>query len=195
MLCVLKRSLLAGLAALALLLGGCTALLIGGAAVTTIVIANDERSISDFIDDSALLVKINNEILADANLSKAAYVNVTVNHGIVLLTGTAPSEYLKQRAGTIASSTEGVRQVVNQLRIAAKVGATQHSSDAYLASKVKTLLIKSEMIDASRINVVAENGTVFLMGLITQQEADRVTSVVRRVGGVERVVKVFEIIR
>jgi osmotically-inducible protein OsmY len=195
MLHVLKRSLLAGLAALALLLSGCTALLIGGAAVTTIVIVNDERSIGDFIDDSALLVKINNEMLTDANLSKAAYVNVTVNHGIVLLTGTAPNEYLKQRAGTIASSTEGVRQVVNQLRIAAKVGAAQHSSDAYLASKVKTLLITSEMIDASRINVVAENGTVFLMGLITQQEADRVTSVVRRAGGVERVVKVFEIIR
>lgn len=193
MLYVLKKSLLALLAAM--LLSGCTALLIGGAAVTTIVIANDERSIGDFIDDSALFVKINNAMLTDANLSKAAYVNITINHGIVLLTGTAPSEYLKQRAGTIASSTEGVRQVVNQLRIAAKVGAAQHSSDAYLASKVKTLLIQSEMIDASRINVVAENGTVFLMGLITQQEADRVTSVVRRVGGVERVVKVFEIVR
>ena len=189
----IKACLLAGMLALLPALSACTAIIIGGAAVTTIIIANDERSLGAIIDDTSIEIKVASALANDPGLSKHAYISATSTNGIVLLIGTAPSMSMKETAGRLANSTDGVRQVVNQVEIGNKPGTGQISSDAYLASKVKTLLFSAEKMDATRINVAVSNDTVYLMGLVSQAEADQATAVARKVGGVKRVVKVFEI--
>ena len=183
----------AGMLTLLIALGGCTAILIGGAAVTTVIVANDERSLGSIIDDTAIELKVTSRLKDNTSLHDLAYIDVTSTNGIVLLIGTVPSIGLKETAGRIAASDYTVRQVVNQLEIGSKPGPGRISSDAYLAGKVKTLLFSSEKMDATRINVAVFNDIVYLMGLVSKAEADKATAVVRKVGGVERVVKVFEI--
>ncbi|HBE91497.1 MAG TPA: hypothetical protein DDW55_02865 [Gammaproteobacteria bacterium] len=189
----IKACLYAGILALLPVLNGCTAIIIGGAAVTTIIIANDQRSLGSIIDDTNIEIKISSKLKHHSGLSEHAYIGTTSTNGIVLLIGTAPTVGLKETASQQASSVDGVRQVVNQIEIGSKPSNSQISSDAYLASKVKTLLYSAEKMDATRINVAASNDVVYLMGLVTQTEADNATAVVRKVGGVKRVVKVFEI--
>jgi len=190
----IKIGLLAGLLALLPALGACTAIIIGGAAVTTIIIANDERSLGAIIDDTSIEIKVATALKDNPGLSEQSYISATSTNGIVLLIGTAPNMALKDTAGRLARSVYGVRQVVNQVEIGGKPGTVQISSDAYLASKVKTLLYSAEKMDATRVNVAVSNDTVYLMGLVSQAEADQATAVARKVGGVKRVVKVFEII-
>jgi osmotically-inducible protein OsmY len=190
----IKVGLLAGMLTLLPALGACTAIIIGGAAVTTIIIANDERSLGAIIDDTSIEIKVASALKDNAGLSEQSYISATSTNGIVLLIGTAPSMAHKDTAGRLAKSVYGVRQVVNQVEIGSKPGTAQISSDAYLASKVKTLLYSAEKMDATRINVAVSNDTVYLMGLVSQTEADQATAVARKVGGVKRVVKVFEII-
>ena len=184
---------LAAIVTLSLAMGGCTAVLIGGAAVTTIIIANDQRSLGSIIDDTSIEIKVADKLNDHAVLKEHAYINPTSTNGIVLLIGSAQTRTLKETAGRLARSVEGVRQVVNQIEIGPKPGAGMISGDAYLATKVKTLLFTNEKMDATRINVAVYNDVVYLMGLVSRAEADKATAVARKVGGVKRVVKVFEI--
>jgi len=179
--------------ALAMNLTGCTAILIGSAAVLTVNVVKDQRSMGAMIDDTTIDVKVLQGLAKDPGLAAAADVEVMVNNGIVLLTGTAPNGELQQRAGEIAAGYQGVRQVVNQVRIAGKPSNSDKTGDAYITSKVKTQLFSAQQLDATRIKVTTDNATVFLMGLVSAAEADRATAIARRVGGVARVVRVFEI--
>lgn len=191
----IRACLCAGILAAMPVINGCTAIIIGGAAVTTVIIANDERSFGSIIDDTNIEIKITSALRQHAGLSEHASISTTSTNGIVLLIGTAASMSLKETAGQLAGSVNGVRQVVNQLEIGKELSTGQKSSDAYLSSKVKTLLFSAEKMDATRINVAVSNDVVYLMGLVSQAEADRATAVARKVGGVKRVVKVFEITR
>ena len=94
----------------------------------------------------------------------------------------------------LVSNIPKVRQIYNELTLAAPSTLLSRSNDTYLSAKVKTALIADEYISAHSVKVVSESGTVFLMGLVTRSEADRVTQVVRQVKGVQRVVKLFEYI-
>ena len=188
-------SILATLLACHLVLSGCAPVVVGGAA-TTASVAHDRRTAGSVVEDQAIETRIYSRFHEDAEIDQQAHINVTSYDGIVLLSGEAPSETLRTRAGQIARDTEKVRRVHNEIQIAAPSSMMTRSSDSWITTKVKSSLfgVKIEGFDPTRVKVVTENGTVFLMGLVSEAEAEAAIAQARQVGGVQRIVKLFEYI-
>jgi len=110
-----------------------------------------------------------------------AHVNPTSLNGILLLTGETTSEQIKQEVATYANNIKGVRQVIDESRISGKTGLLSRTNDTWITSKVKTKLVLKMGTTANRIKVVSEFGQVYLMGLVTQAEADKATDIARSV--------------
>jgi len=178
-----------------LLLSGCAPVVVGGAA-TTATVAHDRRTTGSVVEDQAIELRIKNSFSEDAEIDRQAHINVTSYDGIVLLSGEAPSEALRTRAGQIAREAEKVRRVHNEIQLAAPSSMMTRSSDSWITTKVKSSLfgVKIEGFDPTSVKVVTENGTVFLMGLVNQAEAAAATEQARQVSGVQRIVKLFEYI-
>jgi osmotically-inducible protein OsmY len=99
------------------------------------------------------------------------------------------------QAETITRGIPKVRLVHNEMTIAAPNSYMVRSSDSLITAKVKTGLFgitELEDFDPTRVKVVTENGVVYLMGILNQTEANAVTNKARQVGGVQKVVKLFE---
>lgn len=178
-----------------LLLNGCTPLVLGGATATGVNIAHDRRTIGTFIDDEGIELKAIAAIHREKDLSQQIHINIISVNGVVLLVGQAPTANLRERAGSIVQGIEKVRLVHNEVTIAAPNSLMTRSSDTVITTKVKTRLIGIkgfDDLDPSRVKVVTENGTVFLMGILYRAEADAVTERASQVGGVQKVVKLFE---
>lgn len=173
------------------MLGGCVAA-VGAGAATGAAVAYDRRTPGTFIDDGLIEMKARGKIQEDEELWKYAHINVTSYNNIVLLTGEAPSEALRQRAAESVRQIQKVRKVHNEIVVAAPSSMLSRSGDTWITGKVKTSLLNAEGVDAARIKVVTENGVVYLMGLVTPQEAEAATEVTRKVNGVQKVVKIFE---
>ncbi len=181
------------IAAQAALLGGCVAA-VGAGAVTGAAVAHDRRTAGTFVDDNLIELKAVGALQSDKELWNYSHLNVTSYNNIVLLTGESPSEALRQRAAQTVANLQKVRKVHNEVVVAAPSSLVSRSGDTVITGKVKTALINNKDVDATRIKVVTENGVVYLMGLVTQAEADSATEITRRVGGVQRVVRIFEYI-
>ena len=173
-------------------LSGCLATMIGAAAVTTIDVIQDRRSLGAYIDDGAIEVQIKQFQLRDKEIRQRTHLNPTSMNGVVLLTGETPNVELKNRVIDYIQKLDGVRQVVDESSIAGKTGVISRTNDGWLTTKVKTKLYKETGFEANHVKVVTEHGTVYLMGLLTRTEADQAVEVVRHIDGVVRVVKVFE---
>ncbi|MGD2076692.1 MAG: BON domain-containing protein [Gammaproteobacteria bacterium] len=174
-------------------ISGCAPIVVGGAA-TTASIAHDRRTTGSVIEDQAIEMRIKNALTRDAEIDEQAHINVTSYNGIVLLSGEAPSEALRARAGQIAREDEESRRVHNEIQIAAPSAMMARSSDTWITTKVKSALfgVGIDGFDPTRVKVVTENGTVFLMGILTQGEGSAVIDQARQVSGVQRIVKLFE---
>jgi osmotically-inducible protein OsmY len=189
----LHRLALASLAAAALAgaLSACAPLVLGGAAVGTMV-AIDRRTSGTQLEDEGI------ELRAAARLRDAmgerSHVNVTSYNRQVLLTGEVPNDRDKQAAEQVVSRVENVRGIVNDLGVMGNSTLAQRSSDTLVTGKVKASLVDDKELYAGAFRVVTERGTTYLMGRVTQREADRATQIARTVGGVQRVVRVFDII-
>jgi osmotically-inducible protein OsmY len=181
----------AALVVTALLTSACAPLVVGGAAATALV-ANDRRTTGTVVEDNAIEVKVSNAI--EKALSKQGHISVTSFNRRVLLTGEAPTEALKAMAEEVAKRGDNVVLVINELAVAGNASTTQRAADTLLSSRVKVAFISDEQVDASAVKVVTDRGQVYLMGLLTQREADRATDVARRVPGVQGVVRVIELI-
>jgi len=181
------------IAAQSALLGGCVAA-VGAGVVTGAAVAHDRRTAGTFIDDELIELKAVGALQDDKEVWDYSHINVTSLNNIVLLTGESPSEALRQRAAQTVANLQKVRKVHNEVAVAAPSSMLSRSGDTVTTGKVKAALLNSNNVDATRIKVVTENGVVFLMGLVTQKEADAATEVARRVGGVQRVVRIFEYI-
>ncbi len=174
------------------LLQGCPAAFFAGA-VATGAVAYDRRTAGTVLDDQLIELKAMNRFYADEELSRKAHIGVVSYNNIVLLTGEAPTEELKRRAEAIVRSIPKVRGVHNEIRIAAPSSLAARSADAMITAKVKAEMV-AKGFDALRVKVVTSNGTVYLMGLVTHEEAEKATEIARQVGGVQKVVKLFEYI-
>ena len=172
-------------------LQGCVAAVTTGAVVGAATVV-DRRSTGTFIDDEIIELKILDVISKDRELWDRSHVNATSYNNVVLLTGEAPNETLRVRLETLVKGVQKVRAVHNELAIAAPSSALSRSSDSVITGRVKTSIIRLDVNLAARTKVITENGVVFLMGLVSREEADTATNVARQVGGVQRVVKVFE---
>ncbi|TQV80200.1 BON domain-containing protein [Exilibacterium tricleocarpae] len=151
-----------------------------------------KRTFGTMIDDQRL------ETIAAVNIKKAhpalnnAHINVTSYNGVLLLTGQVKSAELRTLASETAAKIPKVRQVYNELQVQGKLSILARTNDSWLTTKVKTKLMAHRDISSNRIKVVTENGTVFLMGLLSHAEADRAAEVARTTGGVQKVVKAIE---
>ena len=173
------------------LTSGCAATAVGtGAASVTAVV--DRRTTGTIIDDEIIEIKAMTSLGEEQDLAEQTHLSVTSFNGITLLSGEAPSESMKARAGEIVQRIRKVRHVYNELTVAAPSSVLSRSNDGYLSAKVKSAFLGDANITTNHVKVVTEAGTVFLMGLLKRREADLATEVTRRVGGVQRVVKLFE---
>ncbi|PJX15451.1 BON domain-containing protein [Halomonas sp. 141] len=128
---------------------------------------------------------------ADARLGDAR-IRAHSYNGTLLLVGQVPSDELKSMAGNVASNLRGVNQLHNELTIAANLPASQRLADTWLTTNVISHLATNDQIDSSKLKVTTENATVYLMGMVTREEADRIVNAASGVAGIQRIVKVFD---
>nr|VFK18470.1 MAG: Osmotically-inducible protein OsmY, contains BON domain [Candidatus Kentron sp. LFY] len=175
-------------------LQGCGVVTVVGASTSGAAIIHDRRSTGTLIDDQIIEFKALNNLRLDKALWSQSHINVTCFNNVVLLSGESPSDFLRNRAAEIVKQVPKVKTVHNEIAVVAPSSALSRSGDTWITGKVKTSLIANENIDATRIKVVTERGIVYLMGLVTEQEANISTDIVRRIGGVQRVIRLFEYI-
>lgn len=173
-------------------LPACAPLLVGGAAAGTALVATDRRTSGAIVQDQTNEARITYEFIQRIKVA-GTHFTITSYDGKVLLTGEVPAEAVKEEAGRIAAGVLGVRTVVNELAVMPASSLTERSNDLLLAAKVNAELINKKDVPYSAVKVVVERGTVYLMGIVTQTEADATAAVASRVSGVKSVVKVFEI--
>lgn len=176
--------------ALGAAVSGCVPLVLGGAAVGGTMVATDRRDSSTLLDDQGIEMRVGRQIY-DA-VSGSSHVNVTSWAGRVLLTGEVQTEQDKQRAEQVARGVANVREVINELGVMPSSGLGTRSSDSFVTSKVKSALAGAANVSVKDVKVITERGTTYLMGRVTAAEAEAATEAVRTVGGVERVIRVFE---
>lgn len=173
-------------------MSGCAPLLVGGAAVGGALVATDRRTSGTQLEDQGIELKAGNrvrEVLGDRG-----HVNLTSYNRTLLITGEVPTEAERQSVERAVAGVENLRSVVNELGVLGNSSLTSRSSDAIITSKVKATFVDAKDVQANAIKVITERGTVYLMGRVTEREAARATELARNVGGVEKVVRVFEIL-
>jgi osmotically-inducible protein OsmY len=189
---VRRTALLAATLAATTLLGACAPLIVGGAMVGTALSVTDRRTSGAQLEDQGIELKAITR-LRDA-VGDRGHINVTGYNRTALLTGEVPSEADRGAAEQAVARIENVRATVNELAVMGNSSLTARSSDAIITSKVKASYIDAKDLQANTIKVVAERGTVYLLGRVTEREANRATELARGVSGVGKVVKVFEIL-
>lgn len=179
-----------------ILLSGCAAVAVTGA-TTGAAIVHDRRTAGTVIDDQGIEFKALYRLYKDIEIRNNTHINVTSYNGILLLTGEAPSEPLRSKVINKLSGIQKVKIVHNNITLAAPSSLVSRSSDSFITSKAKIALFnisKMKGFDPTRVKIITENGVVYLLGLLREHEAQAVINTVRRIGGVQRVVKFFEII-
>ena len=178
-------------AALAASLSACAPLIIGGAVIGG-VMAVDRRTAGTQVEDEGIELRAINRI--SAALGDRAHVNVTSYNRQALLTGEVASAQDRQTVDQIMLSVENVRSVVNDLAVMPATSLSQRSNDTFITGKVRASLVDAQDISANSFKVLTERNIVYLMGRVSQREAQRATDIARGVSGVTKVVRVFEIV-
>lgn len=151
-----------------------------------------KRSIGTYIDDKRLQVIVGVNIRKASPALKKSHIEVTSFNGVILLTGQVPDNAMRQLASETATSVPNVRQVYNELQPKPNTKLLTRTNDSWIATKVKTVLVADKNIDHSKIKSVTEDGTVYLMGLVTREQADQIANKISNIRGVREVVRVFE---
>jgi osmotically-inducible protein OsmY len=181
----------------AVLLGGSLSacvgpLLVGGAVVGGGMVASDRRTSGTQLEDEGIELRAASQIRA--SLGTRVRVSLTSYNRKVLMTGEVPSLKDKDRVEQIVAQVLNVASVVNELDVLDSPSLVARSSDALLTGHVKARLIDAPDLKSNAFKVVTERGTVYLMGRVTQREADRATEVVRATPGAQKVVRILDII-
>lgn len=173
-------------------LPACVPLIVGGAVAGGTLVATDRRTSGAQLEDEGIELRSANRIREA--LVERAHVNVTSYNRQVLLTGEVPSEQDKVTAEQVVGRVENVNKIVNELAVMGNSTFVQRSSDTLVTGRVRASFIDAKDLYANSFKVVTERGTVHLMGRVTQREADRATDIARSTSGVQKVVRIFEII-
>ncbi len=185
----LTTRLLTGLLAAAVLAGCAAPLILGGAAVGGMM-AIDRRTTGTQVEDQGIELRASNLVAAD--YGDKVHVNITSFNRQVLLSGEVPTAQVRDALNQAVSKVTNVRSIVNELAVMSNTPLSQRSNDTFITGKLRASLIDAKDISASAFKVVTERGVVYLMGVVTQREADRATSIARGVTGVRKVVRIFE---
>jgi osmotically-inducible protein OsmY len=170
-------------------LSGCFPAVVGGAAAGG-AMAADRRSSGIYVEDENIELKILKR--ASQYMDKASHINVTSYNRIVLLTGEVPNDGQQAQIETLAREVANVRDIHNAVTIAPASSIGDRSNDTYLTTKVKTRFLSENLFPANLVKVVTEAGVVYLMGIVTEKEANDAVEIARTTEGVTKVVKVFE---
>lgn len=190
---LMKQTKIALIIAAVITLQGCVA-----AAVVTVgtgvKVATDRRTVGNQIDDQTIVLNAYAKLKKHAEINDKTNIQLVSLNGKMLVVGQAPTEHLRDSVIKILTDIEGVNELYNQIRLTNTTSVLTKSHDVWLTSKVKVALLADDRVDGTNIKVVTENGEVFLMGLVTQQEADIAVNIARNISGVNRVIKAFEYI-
>lgn len=173
-------------------LSGCVPLLFGGAAVTTATVATDRRSTGAIVNDEVLEKRVYLEVTQGIK-TQDYHLTVTSYDGKVLLTGEVASVAIKEKAGMLARNSLDVSSVVNELAVRPVTTPTERLSDSYLATKVRTQIVGTKQISLNQMKVTVDRGIVYLMGIVTPDEAARTKKLVANIDGVKEVVALFNV--
>jgi osmotically-inducible protein OsmY len=177
-------------AAAMLALQGCVPVVIGAGGAAAYTSLEDRRTTGTQIDDESIETRASNRI--SDRFGSRVHVNVTSYNRIALITGEVPDEQSRQEAEKIVRAVPNVRDVTNDLQISGISSYASRANDAYLTSKVRGRLLDTKRVSPVHLKVVTESGAVYLMGVVTEPEADEAVDIARNTGGVRKVVKVFE---
>jgi osmotically-inducible protein OsmY len=177
--------LLASLASLS----GCAPLIVGGAVMTG-VMATDRRTTGTQVEDESIEIKVGNAVRKE--MGERINLNVTSFNRKVLLTGEVRTAADMERAEKIAQSQDNVSGVVNDLAVMPVSTLAQRTRDTVITGRVKAAFVDAKDLQVNAFKVVTERGIVYMMGRVTSREAKRATDIARSIGGVTKVVRVFD---
>lgn len=172
-------------------LGGCAAALVGGA-VGTAMVLSDRRTSGAQLDDQSIELKSLTHIREA--VGERGHISVTSYNRMVLLTGEVASQADRDAVEQAVARIEAVRSTVNELAVMGASSLTSRSNDALLTGKVKASFVDAKDLHANVVKVVTERATVYLLGRVTEREATRASDIARSVAGVQKVVRLFEIL-
>ena len=167
-------------------------LMVGGGVMGGAMVATDRRTSGAQLEDEGIELRSGSRIRE--NLGERVHVNVTSYNRQVLLTGEVPSAQDKQLVEQIVAKVDNVRSIVNELAVLGNSTLSQRTSDTLVTGRVKAAMVDAKDLIANAFKVVTERGTTYLMGRVTQREANRATDIARSADGVQKVVRLFEII-
>jgi osmotically-inducible protein OsmY len=176
---------------LSLCLNACAPIMVAGFAGSAMV-ATDRRTSGAQLEDETIELRSSARIRD--NLGEKVHVNVTSYNRQVLLTGEVATERDKQSVVSLVEKVENVKAVVNELSVMPPTNLSSRSNDLIVTGKIKASLVDSRDLFANAFKIVTERNTVYVMGRVTQREANSATNVIRNVSGVNKVVRLFEII-
>lgn len=163
---------------------------VGAAAAGAVVF--DKRTAKQTADDKAITEKIENLLDSNAEISSSAHIVVASFNSVVLLAGDAPNPDMQQQVATIAKTVPGITKLYNQVVVSGKPSALSRVNDSYITAKIKTQMVSTESLESSEIQVVTVAGTVFLMGVVSKEQAQIATDIAQHISGVTKVVRVFQ---
>ena len=172
-------------------LSACAPLILGGAAIGAVMVY-DRRTSGAQVEDEG--IELRGASALRQAVGERGHVNITSYNRQVLLTGEVPNEQARQNAEQVVSKVDNVKGIVNELAVMSNTTLAQRSNDTLITGKVKASLVDDRSLYVGAFKVVTERGAVYLMGRVTQKEAERATQLTRNIGGVQRVVRIFETI-
>ena len=187
---ILRLALLA--TALCGALSACVPLVVGGSFLGGTLLATDRRTSGAQLEDEGIELRSYNRLRE--GVGERGHINITSYNRQVLMTGEVPTESDRKQAEQVVSGVDNVRSIVNELAVIGNSTLTQRSSDTLVTGRVKAAMVDAGDIYPTAFKVVTERGVVYLMGRVTQREADRATDIARSISGVQKVVRVLEII-
>jgi osmotically-inducible protein OsmY len=167
-------------------------LMVGGGVMGGAMVATDRRTSGSQLEDEGIELRAASRIFE--NLGERVHVNVTSYNRQVLLTGEVPSAQDKQLVEQIVAKVDNVRSIVNELAVLGNSTLNQRTSDTLVTGRVKAGMVDAQDLIANAIKVVTERGTTYLLGRVTQREANRSTDIARSTSGVQKVIRLFEIV-
>ena len=176
-----------------MMLSGCVAAFFAGASAGGIIIS-DRRDWKTRQEDSYINHRLDINIVQDPQF-KGSHIDPISFSRVVLLVGETPIASLKVTAEKIAKSTPNVTKVYNEIAIQEPVSFSQKSEDTWITSEVKSVLLVKSGLRSGSIKVITENNVVYLMGVLTREQAEMAVESTRRIDGVKQVVKVFEYVQ
>lgn len=185
-----KLKSLSGLLA-SLLLTGCVAAVVAGAAAGLVY---DKRSVVTLEADTRLFHVIHTKIVTDPQFRDSRIIVTSYNRN-VLLVGQTPTASLRVVAEKIAQSTPNINRVYDEVTIGNPISLTQRTKDSWITSQIRTNMLTKKGLESGSIRIVTEAGAVYLMGIVSQEQASLAVDVARRVKGVVKVVKIFQYFR